>query len=159
MTLFFLPVLFFSLISYYANIETRVMNTSVHWACPFLKLHHLVLFSNPSVERSVYIVDFSPVNQTDTSTLKNLVMGKNVPGELRIRYLKNATIHDDEKILDIIDSREKYVATKDKRIQKIIEKIQTWNETDMNMYTRNCQHFSKFAIKKMRSLGSLSPFR
>ena len=155
MTLFLLPVLFFSLITYYANIETRVVNTSVHRAFPFLKLHHLVLLSNPNVERSVYIIDFSPVNQTNTSTLKNLIMGKTVPGELRIRYLKNATIQDEDKILDMIDSREKSVATKDKRIQEILEKIQTWNETEMNMYTRNCQHFSKFAIKKMRECEAL----
>lgn len=155
MTLFLLPVLFFSLITYYANIETRVVNTSVHRAFPFLKLHHLVLLSNPNVERSVYIIDFSPVNQTNTSTLKNLIMGKTVPGELRIRYLKNATIQDDDKILDMIDSRDKFVATKDKRIQEILEKIQTWNETEMNMYTRNCQHFSKFAIKKMRECEAL----
>jgi hypothetical protein len=131
------------------------VNTSVHRAFPFLKLHHLVLLSNPNVERSVYIIDFSPVNQTNTSTLKNLIMGKTVPGELRIRYLKNATIQDEDKILDMIDSREKSVATKDKRIQEILEKIQTWNETEMNMYTRNCQHFSKFAIKKMRECEAL----
>jgi hypothetical protein len=157
----FLPILFFSLVSCYANIQTRVLRTPIHQYFPFLKLHHIVLFSNPNVERSVYAVDFSPVNQTAITTLHSLFLGKSVPAELRLRHLHNSTIYDDEKILknmqfDISYEKSKhlsesvYTSMRDKRMKQIITKLKTWNEYKMNMYTRNCQHFSAFALKKSR---------
>jgi hypothetical protein len=156
-----LPILFFSLLSCYANIQTRVLRTPIHQYFPFLKLHHIVLFSNPNIERSVYAVDFSPVNQTEITTLHSLFLGKSVPAELRLRHLRNATIYDDEKILKNMHfeisheeskhlSESVYSSMRDKRMKQIITKLKIWNKYEMNMYTRNCQHFSAFSLKKSR---------
>ena len=154
MILFFL----FSFALYSHQIQTRIVYTPIHSYLPFVKMHHFIVFSNPSVERSIYIVDFSPINKT----VKPLLLGKTIPGEVRIRYLNNATIYDDyKKIVEAVEinaSLEKsrqltndvYHETRDVKVKQIMSKIKTWDETRMNMYKRNCQHFGRFVLEKIR---------
>lgn len=156
MILFF-PVALLFVMGHCSDIQTRLLHTPIHKNLLFLKLHHIVVFSNPSVERSIYAMDFSPVNQGPIT----LLSGKTVQGEVRLRYLNNATISDNDKIMESIqfhlsyqDSRhlsdEVYRTIVDKTIKQIIGNLKTWDANKMNVYTRNCQHFSRFAIKTIR---------
>jgi hypothetical protein len=134
------------------------MHTSILNSLPHLKLHHLVLISKVNEENDVYTIDFTPINQSHMRTLRRLLLGKNVPAELRVRRLQNTNIRDDKKILKMWDynitekqsrelSKSVYTSIRDKEIKETISLLLLWekNKQYMNLYTRNCQHFGNYA--------------
>ena len=141
------------------KLQMRIMHTSIFNFLPQLKQHHLVLLSKND---DVYSLDFTPKNSGQPKTLLNLLSGKNVKGEIRLRFIKNSTLWEEEKILTTIwdnplteiESRELsnsiYNSIKDHQIKDIVDNLLSWksdkNQT-MNLYVRNCQHFSWYAKK------------
>jgi hypothetical protein len=135
------------------------MRTAIFNFLPQLKQHHLVLLSKND---GVYSIDFTPAeDRTRSKILLNLLLGRDVAGEMRLRFIENANINDDEKIVSIwdkplteIESRQLsnsiYKSIKDNQIKDIVDKLLSWksdkNQT-MNLYVRNCQHFSRYAKK------------
>ena len=96
----FLNVFFFAM----CKLQMRVMKTAILNFLPQLKLHHLVLISKMNEEGDIYSIDFTPINQSHPRTLMHLLLGKNVPAELRIRRYKNTNMYDDKTILKMWDS-------------------------------------------------------
>jgi len=141
------------------KLQMRVMKTAILNFLPQLKLHDLVLISKMNETGDIYSIDFSPINQSHHKTLRMLLLGKNVPAELRIRRYKNINMHDDKTILKMWDSNitEKqsrelsesiYTSIQEKEIKEVIALFLLWenNKQYMNLYTRNCQHFGDYAI-------------
>ena len=136
------------------NITFRIMKSAILHFIPFIKLHHIVLLSdNP--KHHVYTLDFTPVNQTHTSTLLKMVLNKNVPAEIRLRCIETS-IENNETILekwdnmnkvsqDISDKVSKTVYNKiyNKEIKNIINSAFQWLPY-MNLNNHNCQHFSRY---------------
>ncbi len=148
------------------RLQMRVMHTSILKFFPQLKLHHIVLISKVDVmERYsyVYAIDFTPINQSHPKTLRRLLLGKNVPAELRVRRLQNINIRDDKIILKMWDSNlseshsrelsnSVYTSIQDKEIKEVIALFLLWekNKQHMNLYARNCQHFGNYAKSNHR---------
>ena len=117
------------------SVKTRILYSSALHFLPNLKLHHIVLFSNYH-DNKLYAIDFTPINQTYFSTLSKLLLGHNVPAEIRVVYLEDSRFLDkDEKLI------EKWERNKD--IVYTTYTSDSWNN-NMNLYTHNCQHFSKW---------------
>jgi len=141
------------------KLQMRIMKTSILNFLPQLKQHHLVLLSKND---DVYSIDFTPVDdRTRSKTLLNLLFGKDVAGEIRLRCIKDANIYEEEKIMKIWDnslteaesralSNSIYKSIKDEQIKEVVDKLISWNldkNQTMNLYVRNCQHFSRYAKK------------
>jgi len=116
--------------------QTRILYSGALNFLPRLKLHHIVLLSNMD-EKKVFAIDFTPINQTSFVTLSKLLLGYNVPGEIRVVQLKDSHFLDNDEILF-----QKWIKNKDMVFSTNI-KIDHWNN-EMNLYTHNCQHFSKW---------------
>jgi hypothetical protein len=136
------------------------MQSSIHRFIPFVKLHHTVLLSDKP-NHHVYTLDFTPINQTQTSTLLKLFIGQNVPGEIRLRYIETS-IENTKVILekwDNINKVNEYVSEKhsetvynkiyNSEIRNIINNTFEWTPY-MNLYNHNCRHFSNF-VKKIHA--------
>lgn len=146
------------------KLETRVLNTAILNFAPSLKLHHIVLLSNK--KNNIYTLDFSPINQSHSSTLLKLLFGRNVPAEIRVRHLHNINFYDDNNIINIwcslnnvsyIESQKlsdntikKINKFTDYNLYKLIYYISKSNNT-MNLYNYNCQHFSSCVLKSINS--------
>jgi hypothetical protein len=117
--------------------------------------HHSVLLS----KKGVYSIDFTPVeNIRDPKVLLKLLLGKNIRGELRLRYI-DTDIFDKKGIIAIVDknmtelesrilSDSVYKSIKDHEIKTIIKKMLEWgSDSELNLYKRNCQHFCNYVIK------------
>jgi len=141
------------------KLQMRVMKTAILNFLPQLKLHHLVLISKMKEGGDVYSIDFTPINQSHPRTLMHLLLGQNVPAEIRIRRYKNTNMYDDKTILQMWDSNitekqsrelSKLVcdSIEDKEVENTIALYLLWekNKQYMNLYTRNCQHFGDYAI-------------
>jgi len=140
-------------------ITFRIMQSSIHRFTPFLKLHHTVLLSDKP-NHHVYTLDFTPINQTHTSTLLKLFIGQNVPAEIRLRYIEtgienNGTILEKWNHMNEVDEYAsvkltEYVRKKiyNKKITNIINRVYFQWSPYMNLYNNNCQHFSDF-VKKL----------
>ena len=117
------------------SVQTRILYSSALHFLPNLKLHHIVLCSNYQ-DNKVYAIDFTPINQTHFSTLSKLLLGHNVPAEIRVVYLEDSQFLDkDEKLIEKWE--------KNKNIVYSTYTSKNWNNK-MNLYTHNCQHFSKW---------------
>ena len=136
------PAYFMSAISF----KTRILYSAALNFLPELKVHHLVLLSN-SDNNKVYAIDFTPINQSSFVTLSKLLLGYNVPAEIRVVQLKDSHFSDNDEILI-----QKWVENKDIVTTKNI-KIDNWNN-EMNLYTHNCQHFSKWLTTTDNQLQS-----
>lgn len=135
------------------QIHHKVLHTSILNFAPFLKLHHVVVLWDSN---EMYTIDFSPINQPNPRTLLNLILGKNVPAETRIRKIENTSFTNEEIIKDwngqnsqnIFDLTNKtFEKIQNKDLKEIITKLRSWKS--MNLYNQNCQHFSSFT-KKMK---------
>ncbi len=58
---------------------------------PFLELHHIVILKDPEV-KGAYTIDFSPLDYQNPFTLGLMLMGRDMPGEIRVRYIPGASI-------------------------------------------------------------------
>lgn len=150
------------------NISFRILKTSILHFFPSIKLHHIILLSeNPT--HHVYTLDFTPINQTNITTLVKLLVGKNVDAEVRLRYIQtdnnncngsvnhnneidNAFVEKWNSMNNLNEKMSKQVTKntynniKNKHIQHIIKSSFLWREY-MNLYYHNCQHFSKYMYK------------
>lgn len=134
-----LPIFYILINSVAGSIQMRILYSSALHFLPALKLHHIVLFSN-SAGNKVYAIDFTPINQTSFSTLSKLLLGKNVPAEIRMIHLDGAHFLDtDENLID------KWIKNNENSVFVNTIKINDWHN-EMNLYTHNCQHFSKWAM-------------
>lgn len=122
---------------FYAASIIRILKTPMLEFLPQLKLHHVVVLKENS---SMYAIDFTPINQTSFQTMKKLFLGHSVPAEIRIVPIYNASFHDEKSL---IKEWEKSIV-REKRIY-----IEGWNNETMNLYEHNCQHFSRFIMKKI----------
>ena len=95
----FLPLyhLLFLLYIVKSHIFLKILQTSILHFIPSIKLHHIVLLSDKP-EHHLYTLDFTPINQTQRSTLFNMLLGRNVPAEIRVRYIITNIINTDEII-------------------------------------------------------------
>lgn len=71
------------------QITFHVVASTILNGLPWLKLHHIVLLTakDPQGGALTCAIDFSPVNQTQTSTLLHLLRGDSVPGEVRMKFI------------------------------------------------------------------------
>ena len=112
---------------------------------PMLRVHDIIVFHDNS---GIKTIDYTPINQSNPDVLMRLLIGKSVPAEIRLRKmaewnleewygLPNIGVSD----IDDIDLR-----------NKINTVIDGWNhnnniDSGMNLYKRNCKHFSNFVIR------------
>ena len=156
-----LLLLLFTLLYRSNNITFRILKTAILHFLPSVKLHHIILLSeNPS--HHVYTLDFTPINQTNITTLVKLLLGQNVDAEVRLRYITmdnerdicsdNAFVEKWDNINKLNEkmskqlSKNTYNTINNKQLQHIIESSFLWHEY-MNLYNHNCQHFSKYIYK------------
>jgi hypothetical protein len=125
---------------------------------PFLlspELHHVVFLSASSkTHMGVFAVDFTPLDQSNLATISSLLRGKWVSGEIRIRYMADASIQNMKRLkdkwscltcvglqeqTDEPDSVPLEVKLNEDLVQlyNIVSKLK-------RSYTHNCQHFSEF---------------
>jgi len=155
----YLKIIFFLLYitSYQTHITFRILQSSILHFAPSIKLHHIVLLSEKP-KQHVYMLDFTPVNQTRTSTLLKLLFARNVPAEVRLRYVET-NMENNETILDkwsTMINMDEYASTQlsksvykkidDKQIKNIVNRAFAWSPY-MNLYNHNCQHFSRYVKK------------
>ena len=156
MKLFFY-ILFSFIFKILGKLQFRIMNTPILGFFPQLKLHHIVLLKK---NKNLYSIDFTPLNQGYAKTQLQLLLGKNVEGEIRLRDLNNIDINDDKQIalkwnnnsFTGKESRELtnkvYKSIKDAELKVLLYKLLYWevkNNQTMNLYIHNCQHFSGYA--------------
>lgn len=140
--------------SYQSQITFRILQSSILHFAPSIKLHHIVLLSDKP-KQHVYMLDFTPINQTHRATLLKLLFGCNVPAEVRLRYIET-NMENNETILqkwsnminmDEYSSAEltKTIYNKiyDGQIKNIVARAFKWLPY-MNLYNHNCQHFSRY---------------
>jgi hypothetical protein len=144
-------------------IAFKVVSSKVLNFIPWLELHHVV-FLSPSVQSStsVFAVDFTPIDQTRPETITSLLKGQWVKGEIRVRYLENASLKDMKRLkeqwscLQHLTNKESASSiisisefqsndTEKMKVLNVIKRMaRTW-KSDMNFYSHNCQHFSDYA--------------
>ena len=146
--------LFFLLYIVKSHIFLKILQTSILHFIPSIKLHHIVLLSDKP-EHHLYTLDFTPINQTQRSTLFNMLLGRNVPAEIRVRYIITNMENTDEiiqqwdnmnKVTPEISfqlTRTVYNTIENAEIKNIIHKSFNW-QYYMNLYNHNCQHFSHY---------------
>jgi len=55
---------------------------------PWLELHHIVVLTDPNcVSKGCYTVDFSPADYSNPKTLGKMILGQDVKGEIRVRWI------------------------------------------------------------------------
>jgi len=147
----------------FSLIKTKVINTPILSFIPELKLHPIVTLTDCKFSpRELYIVDFNPVPVTENSErskIVNLLMGKNLPGEIRIRKIKDGNLLSEDKIVEVWNKMNEISAEesntlneitfnkiKSKEIKRLVEKSREWTPV-ANLYSRNCRHFCQFFLK------------
>jgi hypothetical protein len=137
-----------------SQIFLKILQTSILHFIPSIKLHHIVLLSdNP--RHHLYTLDFTPINQTRRSTLFKMLLGRNVPAEIRLRYIIT-NMENTDTIIEKWDNINKvtpekssqltitvYNTIENTEIKNIIHKSFNWQHY-MNLYNHNCQHFSHY---------------
>jgi hypothetical protein len=140
--------LFLSILSSY-SLQYKIINTPALWKNDRFLFHHIVIVSKK--DKDLYAIDFTPVEQTTIKTKLELLLNRNVPGEVRIRHITGIDFTDDESIIESwkqnknMDSRRVYTAIRDKELKNVMKMVLEWPDY-MNLYTHNCQHFSGFVI-------------
>lgn len=118
----------------------RIERAAILKFIPFLKMHDVVVIDN-SLTQSVLCIDFTP---SSPRNLVKLVLGKNIPAEIRIRKLPAWSIDEWYKspcvsIYDIDDMD----------LREIINKVVDEWPIEMNLYNHNCKHFGEHLIAKL----------
>jgi hypothetical protein len=147
------------------GFNVRTLQMPIFNQIPVCINHHALLISESDDDSSgIYFVDYTPitaVNESVQQTQLKLLLGKTLPAEVRIRYIKNAKIFEDDKILnawDILDIKNPdesqklsdltYNAITNKKIKEFISNLIEKNKLlKINLYTNNCQHFCRRANK------------
>lgn len=145
---------------FYSNvIHVNILKSPILNFIPMLKLHHIILLSYNN-SNNLYAIDFSPHHQSKINTLFNLLLGKDVDAEIRLRKFSKNELNDhfidqwneinsknpilSQKMSDNIFNSMK----QEKKLQNIIQKIkEKWN-LKMNLYYHNCIHFGNYVRKE-----------
>lgn len=150
--------IFINIFFVFSKFQIRIMKTAIINCLPQYKQHHMVLLEK---NNDVYSIDFTPIE--DNQRLIKLLLGKNVKATIRLRYIKNSTLHEEEKIIKTIWNKTLkqnesqaltssiYNSIKDEEIKDFVHELLQWKldkYQTMNLYTRNCQHFSGYAEQK-----------
>jgi len=139
----------------------KTMHSSIIGFLPELKLHHVVVLQPFSMKKDVYAIDFSPIQSGSPIVLLKLLFAFNVPAETRVRFIKNGELLMDNDFIDTwyktnpMDYMESQQLSeritgsiRDKDMKNLLDEVKKWN-TNMNLYTHNCQHFSAFVENKI----------
>jgi hypothetical protein len=118
------------------SLRTRIIKTAILNFAPQIKQHHIVIVEE--YNRILYAVDFTPKNQSSSETLTKLVLGRDVPAEVRVKYITNTDFYNDEGIV-----RQWLLKP---CIPSPFPQIDNWDSDTMNLYTHNCQHFSSYLL-------------
>jgi hypothetical protein len=156
--IYFILFTFCLLIGNATKIVTRILKTPITGISKNPQLHHVVLISNT---HDLYTIDFSPMRSQIISPEKtaiDLFLARYVPGEIRVREIQNCTFEEDRKIIDLWNKSNNVTTLVS--LHQTISAIQTMNDTflrekmmyiiqhwdtSMQLYTNNCQHFSRYA--------------
>ena len=175
-------------------ISFTIVPSAVLSFAPWLELHHIVFlghqdtkteedkpeYSNRNIRnkndrkldpnrrsKGLYAIDFTPIDQKNPKTILKLLMGRKVPAEIRIRFLKDGfnSVKEFQEIKDtwacmnyddynpmqsveVSESALNCVTEPElQQVKKAIQRIQSQWDTDMHFYTHNCRHFSGFVKK------------
>jgi len=155
------------------SFNITLLKTSILNFIPMLKLHHIILLYDKKYN-NIYTIDFSPINQTSPKTLVKLLFNKNVNAEIRVRLIKNIMLNDSNKIIEQWNNINKvdYITSQkitDKTYNNIYNSeikdfikfiINHYNKNGnfMNLYTNNCQTFSKFILYIQKDFHRTFPF-
>jgi hypothetical protein len=142
-----------------AGTQVReIMKTSVVGCLPALKMHHIVIVEDRAAKRqkkNAYAIDFGHKSRHWTTKLK-LLLGQTVPGEVRVRRLREEHEEDWMQLTQGQDAdtsqqitMETMADIRDARLQRILKDAVTQN-VGMNLYTNNCQHFSAKLAKDIQ---------
>ena len=158
-----LSLMFLWQIVSYKNIyQTKIVNIPIS---PFLKIqHHIILVTkNKDIDKmkDVYIFDYSPQAKLNPFIILILVIGCNVPSEIRIShfteisettlidelYKKRKLPNDFRKVFNKFNNENNHKLTTgiDDNVDKIINKFYK----PYNLYTNNCQSFSKYFVSNI----------
>ena len=113
---------------------------------PMLRVHDIIVFPDNT---GIKTIDYTPINQSNPDVLMRLLIGKNVPAEIRLRKMAEWNL---EEWYDLPNIGVSDIDDIDLR-NKINTVIDGWNhnnnniESGMNLYKRNCKHFSNFVIR------------
>lgn len=155
MYFFSLLNLFFILTSTVYSIRYRIINTPVLWNIECINFHHIVIVSNRN--NDLYAVDFTPIEQTPIKSKIKMLFNADVPGKVRIRHITGIDFTDDTSIIESwkndknMDYNKVYREIRDKEIRGIMKRALEWPD-HMNMYTHNCQHFSRFIMSELNNI-------
>ena len=151
-----------SITCYHSQIMYRILYSSALHFAPFIKQHHIFVLSDKP-HQYVYTLDFTPLNQKNASVLLDMLFARNVPGEIRLRQVM-INIENEDVIIEKWNkmneadtlsswrlSKNIYLKIRNSQIKAIVDKSLTW-QPYMNLYTHNCQHFSRF-VKNITSLN------
>jgi len=156
MTIIYFVTILASVLVGDAIIHARILKTAIFKYIPAIKMHHVVIITNvPKTPQETYAIDFGYEGRMKKSRLL-LVLGQNIPSEIRIRKLSThhnsididgALVHEwiqmteDEKISKHTTD-ETFANIQNTEIKQFIERFKNWNDGKMNLYSANCQHFS-----------------
>jgi hypothetical protein len=141
-----------------ASCKKRILKSGVFSFAPFWKAHHILVLEPEKKKEGIYLIDFSPLNQDKSETLLNLALGKWVPAEIRIRNIEQTKLDDEilekwYKINRELTSEESLRLTEctlnkiqDKEIKRVYKDIESSWKKEMNLYTYNCQHFTRTMV-------------
>jgi hypothetical protein len=163
-----------------SKVESVVVNSPVLDFAPWLELHHIVLLKDKSNPGIVCAIDFSPLDQTNPNTITKLLLGKSVPAEIRVNWLAGKLSIRQPNLLHLltecyvdfdgkIDSVKTLAINSSKLSSNLLKRYKTpprqaapelvdfvdtilksW-PSEMNFYSQNCQHFSDYVQRQMRS--------
>lgn len=146
-------------------LHIDIVKSAILSFAPWLELHHIVVLRDPAcATKGLYTIDFSPKDYTDPETLSKMMIGKSVPGELRVRWIpkerdnmdeiKHKCMVFDSKFFDDLridhTGHEHQKLSKDHVVEMFIHHIKQKWDTRINMYNHNCQHFSHFVLKEAK---------
>lgn len=160
----FLSIVFFFFFSFslikingYGNHERyqyRILHTPIFHFTNVIKQHHIVIIEPRHTKPGLYAVDFTPVKQNNLKTLFALLVGMSVPAEIRVRYIADKVNIDakDDLILQKWSSHSLKVEPINVfyPVDEVIQRYKKWQKPYMNLYIRNCQHFSHDLIEILR---------
>ena len=117
---------------------------------PMLRVHDIIVFHDNT---GIKTMGYTPINQSNPDVLMRLLIGKSVPAEVRIRKMDAWNLEEwyglpniDVSDIDDIDLRNKIIRVIDAWNQKNMDSVID-KGLEMNLYKRNCKHFSNFVIR------------
>jgi len=130
----FIRRFFFALftLSLYHAYQYRILRTPILFFYKGLREHHIVIVDEKMA------IDFTPIFQNRLDTLLKLFFAMNIPASVRVRELPDMTTSLPIESLD----------------PPLIHIIEQWNKTEMNLYTHNCQHFSRFFVRQLVAMNN-----